>query len=342
MIWLLLGLALMLTPPLCVAAVLCYIHRRVIHFYLPRVARGFQEKPLFIIPRGQPVPDAEEVRFPTESGLTLTGCYFKTKRPRRGVILFGLEFGSNCWSAWGYCEHLVQAGFDVFAFECRNQGQSDSLAGYEPLQWVTSFEVEDTHAALEYLHARPDADPRGVGLFGISKGAGAGVIAAARDRRVLCVVTDGMFDSSVTLRGYMRHWFGIYNTRFPLILIPQWYYRYIASLTLRLVGRERKCGFPSLERALGRLAPRPLMMIHGEQDAYIKPEMAKALFDRAGEPKEFWAVENAKHNLALHVAGDEYRERVLRFFELHLAGAEEAAPAVEREPVRIAEPALGR
>ena len=70
------------------------------------------------------------------------GCYLKGEGPRRGVILFGLEFGSNRWSCRPYCEHLLAAGYDVFAFETRGQGDSDCPPGYEPLQWVTDFEVE--------------------------------------------------------------------------------------------------------------------------------------------------------------------------------------------------------
>src|SRR5262245_17298883 len=96
------GIALMLTGPLLAAATACFIQARVVILYLPRVARIFQEKPLFIVPRGQPRDDAEVVRFKTRDGLTLNGCYFKAKGPRRGVIVFGLEFGSNCWSAWQY------------------------------------------------------------------------------------------------------------------------------------------------------------------------------------------------------------------------------------------------
>jgi hypothetical protein len=60
-------------------------------------------------------------------------------------------------------------------------------------------------------------------------------------------------------------------------------------------------------------------MIHGENDNYIKPAMARALFRCAGQPKEFWLVEGAKHNQALQLIGEEYRGRVLRFFEQNLA-----------------------
>ena len=70
-------------------------------------------------------------------------------------------------------------------------------------------------------------------------------------------------------------------------------------------------------------------MIHGEADTYIKPEMAEALFARAREPKDLWLVPRAKHNQALHLAGDEYRRRVLEFFECHLAGDLEPASPVQ-------------
>ena len=53
-----------------------------------------------------------------------------------------------------------------------------------------------------------------------------------------------------------------------------------------------------------KLAPRPLLMIHGGGDTYIKPEMALALFSKARSPKDYWLVEGAKHNQALAVAGD--------------------------------------
>jgi pimeloyl-ACP methyl ester carboxylesterase len=325
-----LGLAVLWSVPLLAAGVLASQHFYLRWKYLHLMVRIFQEKPLFVIPRGQPLAEAEDVRFPTGEGLTLRGCYLATARPRRGVILFGLEFGSNRWSCRSYVEHLVAAGFDVFAFESRNQGDSDALPRYDPLQWITDYEVRDARAALAYLKARPDADPRGVGFFGISKGAGAGLFAAAADPYVRCFVTDGMFATYTTLVPYMRQWFRIYNNRYAMQgLLPSWYYGLIGLAGLRQIERERRCHFPHLERAMAKLARRPLLMIHGEFDNYIRREMAEALFAYAREPKEFWLVRGAKHNGALHVCGDEYRQRVLAFFEQHLTNkaAESPAPA---------------
>jgi pimeloyl-ACP methyl ester carboxylesterase len=348
-LWLWIALAVLLTPPLAAVLALVWLYFHLLRRYLDYLVRIFQEKPLFIIPRGEPMPGAEEVRFPTSEGLFLQGCYLRRAggpgQHRRGVILFGLEFGANCWSCVPYCEHLLARGFDVFAFESRNQGESDCLSGYEPLQWVTVHELQDVRAALAYLKGRPDADPRGIAFFGISRGGGAGLLAAARDPYIRCCVTDGVFGTFTTMVPYMRKWIGIYSHRYWLQrILPDWYYGLLARAGLRRIRRETGCRFPDLEPAMRKLAPRPILMIHGGADTYIKPEMGRALYDRARQPKEFWLVDGAKHNQAIQVAGDEYRRRVLDFFLIHLQdpGEKVLAPVEEAAavPAPMAAPAV--
>jgi pimeloyl-ACP methyl ester carboxylesterase len=331
--WFWTGLLLLCSAPVAVAGWLTGLYIYLCQKWLYLVVRIFQEKPLFVIPRDPPLDGAEDVSFPTPDGLTLRGCYLRTTaEPRRGVILFGLEFGSNRWSCRSYCEPLREVGYDIFAFETRGQGESDAQPGYDPLQWVTEYEVRDTRAALAYLKSRSDADPRGVGLFGISKGAGAGLEAAAGDPYVRCCVTDGVFACYTTLVPYMRQWFRIYDSRFAVQgLLPSWYYGRVGLKALRKIQKQRRCRFTHLEPLLGRLAPRPLLMIHGGGDTYIKPDMARSLFERARGPKELWIVDGAKHNQALPVAGDEYHRRVRKFFDAHLAGtARETQPDRQR------------
>ena len=81
-------------------------------------------------------------------------------------------------------------------------------------------------------------------------------------------------------------------------------------------------------------------------DSYIKPEMAKALFNRVGAPeKQFWSVPTAKHNQALNVAPVEYAKRLVDFFDDHLGDIPESrvvlpkpvivTDEVEAVPVRL-------
>jgi uncharacterized protein len=310
------------------AAMACVLYAYIRICYFGHIIRVFQEKPLFIVPRGQPVAGAEEVYFSTADGLRLHGCYFRSSHEtRRGIILFGLEFGSNCWACLPYCEHLIANGYDVFTFEPRNSGESEHLPDYEPLQWVTTFEVRDFQAAIEFLRTRSDADLSGIGFFGISKGGGAGLVAASRDPYVRALVTDGIFATHTTMVPYMQKWVTIYSDgRLIRDMLPSWLFRVIGHHVLRVIESRRHCHFPHLENAIKRLSPRPLLMIHGGGDTYIKPGMAQSLFNIAREPKEFWLIDGAKHNQAINVAGDDYRARVLEFFQNHLSSPAESPP----------------
>ena len=144
--------------------------------------RIFQEKPLFVVPAGEARPTPKTSRSPTDDGLTLRGCYLKTPAPqRKGVILFGLEFGSNRWACRPYCEKLVAAGTTSSRSSRATRATATRIPNYEPLQWVTDRDVADMRAAMKYLLHRPDADTKGIGLFGISKGGSTGFLVAANE-----------------------------------------------------------------------------------------------------------------------------------------------------------------
>lgn len=312
------GLFLLALPLLVAIGTVFIIYRIVCRHYLWQLVRIFQEKPLFVIPRGEPDADAESVRFPTVGGAILQGVYFRTPVARKGVIIFGIEYGSDRWSCRPYCDPLIQAGYDVFAYEPRNQGKSDNIPDYEPIQWISEHEIADARSVMTYLKSRPDADPKGFGWFGVSKGANAGLAMAAEDQSIRCTVTDGAFGLLSVMVPYMRHWIRIYNSSFLVHgLLPCWFYQMVGHTGVSQVEKERKVRFYHLEPAARRL-DRPLFMIHGEADSYIKTEMARTLFLRARGPKEFWVVPKARHNQALAMAGEEYSRRVVAFFDHYL------------------------
>jgi pimeloyl-ACP methyl ester carboxylesterase len=159
-------------------------------------------------------------------------------------------------------------------------------------------------------------------------------VAGARDPWVRCFATDGMFGTHSTMVPYMRKWVSIYSDRKWIIrILPDWMYGLFARATLRRVRREKGLRFPHVEHAMPLLAPRPLLMIHGGGDTYIKPEMAQTLFELAGEPRQLWIVDGAKHNQALQVANGEYQQRVLTFFQTYLALGSPVTQAPEQSAV---------
>jgi uncharacterized protein len=304
------------------AALATFVVVRMVVLYTPIVGRVFEEKPLFMPLQVEPEPDGEPVRFQTPDGLSLAGTYFRHRAAKRtGQIVFCHEYLGNRWSALAYCNHLRDRGFDLFSFDFRNHGESQSDPVYEPLQWVSDHEVRDLRAALDYLRTRPDADPSGVALFGISRGGGAALCAAAADPSVWAVITDGAFPTRGTVVAYMHRWAEIY-----VGMHKYWQtraFRGIFSRILDILGTtglwrsqvRRHCHFPELERAVSQLSPRPWLMIHGAADVYIGLPIAHRFFERAGTPKELWVVAGAKHNRCREVDPEVYASRVVMFLE---------------------------
>lgn len=293
-----------------VAAFLIYAAVR----YAPIIGRIFEEKPLFLPLRLDPV-GGEAVRFKTIDGLELAGAYFRAKtRSRVGVLVFCHEYLSDRWSFQPYAEPLLALGYDVLTFDFRNHGESAIDPDYLPLQWVTDHEVNDLRAAISYLRSRPDRDAAGVGLFGVSRGGGTALVVAAADRGVWGVVTDGAFPTRGTMLSYILRWAEIYVSN-PYLwkTMPLWVFQFLGWVGRVRSEKRLRCRFPDIERAAARLAPRPWLMIHGEKDAYIVPAIARSLFAHAREPKELWIVPKAKHNRCRNLAPAEYAERVAGF-----------------------------
>ncbi len=309
LLWSLLPVGILLTA---ITAFLLYIHLR----YTAIVGRVFEEKPLFLPLRVTPTTDGEDVRFSTRDGLTLAGVYFKTTAARRlGVIVFSHEYLGDRWSALAYVGHLRALGFDLFSFDYRSHGKSDSEPSYKPLQWVTNHELHDLRGALTYLRSRPDHDPAGVGLFGVSRGGATALCVGGKDPSVWGVATDGAFPTQGTMIAYIMRWATIYvDSRTIWAKMPRCIFEFLGWAARKRSQVRLKCRFPNVERATARLAPRPLFMIHGEKDAYIGPKIAETLFDLAGEPKEMWLVPKAKHNRCREAAGQEYFDRITAFF----------------------------
>jgi fermentation-respiration switch protein FrsA (DUF1100 family) len=285
--------------------------------YVPQVARMFAKAPVFQPMRGEPDPGGEDVRFSTADGLELAGTYYPTLAPTRlGVVAFCHEYLGDRHTAYEYVGYLRNHGFDLFAFDFRNHGDSQAEPNLAPIQWVTDRELTDLRAALDYLRGRPDADPAGVGLFGVSRGGSAALCVAAEDPTVWAVATDGAFPTSGTVLTYIYRWAEILVADWWVKVLPRAFFRWVSWTARRRASRRLNRQFPRLETAVTRIAPRPWLAIHGERDTYIGPEVAADLVRQAGRdaPVTLWLVPEAKHNRCREVAPDEYRRRVTAFF----------------------------
>lgn len=299
--------------------------------YVPIMVRIFGEPPMLLPDDSPTTDDGEDVDVVTADGLTLRGTYLRATCPTRlGVIAFCHELRGNRWSAVRYLEPLRDAGYDVFTFDFRNHGDSDKVKGYQPLPWLIHDELDDVRAVIDYLTARPDADPNGIGLLGVSKGGTAALCAAAGDPRVRAIVTDGAFPTEGMQVHFTRRYMSIYVgegwwlSRFPelpLVLLSKW--------GRALVGRRVGCSYVHVE-SFARRVKQPVLMIHGEKDSMIPLSVGARLRGYLAGTTKMWVVPRAKHNTALGVANEEYHLRLTRFFARHLSSREKPARISQR------------
>ena len=296
------------------------------------ILRIFERKIDFRIEPSPPNPGAEEVSFPTSNGLVLRGSLHRRRgRPLRGLVIFCPEFGGSHWSASQYCAGLLQAGFDVLSFDFRNQGDSDRMPGYDPLHWLTEYEVEDVLAAVAYSRQRPDLQDLPLGLMGISRGAGAALAAAAVCRDVRGVACEGAFSTESLLLHYTLRWASLYIPNWLLKLFPLWHVRLTLAMAKKASEVRRGCRYTRLERLAQRMPPKPVLMISGARDTYVQPDITAVLCRKLGQRcREFWVVPAARHNMARTVDPAGYDRRLVELFSA--VAATSPQPVLEPQP----------
>ncbi len=291
----------------------------------------FERKLTFTDEVAEPDPSAERISFPTTHGLTLRGSLHRCPAgSSRGLIVFCPETDGSHWTCRWYAQGLMQAGFDVLAFDFRNQGESDAMPGYDPRHWLTEYEVADALAAVEYVSRRDDLKALPLGLMGISRGGGAAMAAAARWPRVRCVYGEGVWDVIDLLSHFVLRWASLYVPPWVLKPVPHWHFFLTFSTVTQISRFRRNCRYTRLKQLIGKLRDRRVMFVAGSHDSYVPSAISQMLYERLGTPAaQFHVVNKAKHNKSRRVNPEDYDRRLVEFFSA-LSAAGPAPANVER------------
>jgi hypothetical protein len=97
-----------------------------------------------------------------------------------------------------YAERFRAENMAVLVFDPRHFGESDG----EPRQlYSPALQVEDARAAVAFARSHPSIDPDRIALWGTSASGGLGLVIAAADPRIRCIVGQTpSFDSNADLR----------------------------------------------------------------------------------------------------------------------------------------------
>ncbi len=320
----------MVVPALLIAAAVLVVAEILSRAYVVRkVLMIFETKPPFNVPIYPPQPEAEPLEFATTDGLRLRGSLYRAAvQPALGLILFFPELDGTHWSVMSYAESLVQAGFDLMAFDFRNQGESDSLPGYAPLHWPTHFELSDGQAALAYVRSRADLRQLPLGVMGVSRGSQTALVIAAENPGIRAACCEGAYSTQKLVMYFTLRWAFLYVPDWVMRLVPMWHFRFTMAIMRGISQWRRGCRYLLIERWLPRLSGRPVLLIAGERDNYVHPEISQGLQAEIGSSVEVWIAPHAKHNRARDADPSEYDRRLVEFFQTHMSPAVAAVTTV--------------
>ncbi len=212
-----------------------------------------------------------DVVFQASDGMVLHGWYFPAGNARGSVLVLhgnaqnlSTHVNSVLW--------LVKEGFNLFIVDYRGYG----FSGGEPsLDGVH----RDAAAALEKLFSLPETDPDRVVVLGQSLGGSVAVytvVQSPRKDRIRALVIDSAFSS------YRR----IAREKLDSFWLS-WPFQSPLSWTVSDAY--------SAEKWIGKVAPVPVLILHGLDDPVVPSHHGRMLFESAREPKGLWLTARPGH-----------------------------------------------
>jgi dipeptidyl aminopeptidase/acylaminoacyl peptidase len=228
----------------------------------------------------------ENVSFDSD-GHRLLGRIYRPNRPGRfpAVAICHGYPGDN--KNMDLAEELALNGIVTLIFYYRGAWGSEgnySLKGLEP----------SARDAVDFLTSSPSVDPDRVGIIGYSMGAIPLTARLASDPRLKA----GVFIAPVAD-------LNMYATGERLEAVTAIFVRMGEGKLSGLSAEDLKNGLPwFLENQnpvdLIKKVRAPLLFVVGSEDRETIPELCRALFEAANEPKEWTLIEGANHNFSVH------------------------------------------
>lgn len=244
----------------------------------------------------------EEVVFPAEDGRLLRGWFIPAPASNRDApaILYAHGSGRDQRSGLSLVPTLHRAGYHVLLFSYRGFGQSEGDG--RGLTYGVG-ESRDVDSAVRFL--REERGVRDVGAIGYSVGAVSVILSAARNQDIGAVVAVAPFASVAE----------VWTANRPALLPPL-----VLDWTLRLVEWHK--GFSRTEACavdvVGLIAPRPLLLMYGTNDAHVPLSHARQMLAAAGRHSTLWLVEGETHDSIRTRALEERLPEVVNFFDTAL------------------------
>ena len=274
--------------------------------------------------------DEERVIFPS-AGLRLHGALGVPaglgSAERRAGFLVLHGFGGNCDSTGvlNPTRVLNSLGYATLRFDMRGCGNSEGEFG----RIICLEQVEDLGNALSFFAQHSSVQPDRIGVIGSSFGGAVAVYAGGTNPRIAAVVSNGGWghgerkfrgqhstpEAWAKFTGMLqqgratlaRTGKSLIVAREEIVPIPAHVRENLDRQNVQMLATNSVETFPAetaqsmfdfrAEDVVGKIAPRPLLLIHAANDSVTPTEQSVEMFKRASQPAELHLFSGLDHFL---------------------------------------------
>jgi len=263
------------------------------------------------------------------------------------VILHGFGANKDSGSVPAMAKLLTNRGYASLRLDMPGVGDSGGVVG----KLVCLEQVAVARRGIDYLESRAEIDSARIGVAGASFGAAVSIYTGGADERVAAIISSGgwgngarkaklqhpppvAYDKFITMVEEGRKKVAAGETmmvpRFDIVPIPEHLRGNLDITSLMEFHVETAIGIFDFrpEDMVGKISPRPLLLLHPTNDSVTPVSETMELFAKAGENTDVHLLADVDHFMfseenvrVTHVIGD----WLDKFFPLDAAAVKDAA-----------------
>jgi alpha-beta hydrolase superfamily lysophospholipase len=230
-------------------------------------------------------------------------------------VMHGFGSTSAAGNVMQPCAILEKLGYVTMRYDQRGCGKSGGMRGH----LIMTEQVKDAQNAIGHLAQHPNVDSSRIAMLGSSFGAAICIYTAGIDERVAAVVSaSGFGHGARKFRGQHKsqeEWDAFQKMlvegkkhrertgepmmvpRYSVVPIPAELRTHVLEGSIHSFTADTAQSIHDFnpEDVIGRIAPRPVILLHSASDSVTPVEQAIGLFGKANEPTELHLFAETDH-----------------------------------------------